>query len=146
MFPVDTDCFIPALKRVHKCFVDEMVNNLEKQTLEKSWKRWKRKETSLDTWDYTHQGEGSGINLTPQFLLDFLLPHEWSLTQTTNKCRGPGQKRLENTFSSQCNKSNLPAGMSREVAEKESTYIVFMQHSDFINFDIYKLMIYVQNE
>ena len=45
-----------------------------------------------------------------------------------------------------CNKSNLPAGMSRKVAEKESTYIVFMQHSDFINFDIYKLMIYVQNE
>ena len=36
--------------------------------------------------------------------------------------------------------------MSREVAENESTYIVFMQHSDFINFDIYKLMIYVQNE
>ena len=40
--------------------------------------------------------------------------------------------------------------MSREVAEKGSTYkyisIVFMQHSDFINFDIYKLMIYVPNE
>ena len=36
--------------------------------------------------------------------------------------------------------------MSRKVAEKKSTNIVFMQHSDFINFDIYKFMIYVQNE